>query len=159
MENYILGRDGTMHIAHHGRKGMKWYQHIFGALDPRAEYKVGRMKNDGTRTYGTKNIKNATDDELRQQINRKNLESEYLSKVNPRHEGVCRKILSKVGSKLIDKAAGEITDRATTFVKNAIDGTQGSVKRKVRREMMMEERKQQARREIEEERRLRLGGG
>lgn len=31
-------------LMHYGRKGMKWYQHIFGAIDPRAKYKAHKEK-------------------------------------------------------------------------------------------------------------------
>lgn len=141
MENYILGRDGTLHLAHHGRKGMKWYQHIFGDVDPRAEYKVGGTNIRGEKTYGTKNIHEATDKELRDQINRKNLENEYLNKVNPKHEGACQKMLSKVGNKLMEKAAEEVASRTMKYVSKKLDAySDGAPARREQREQRNRER-------------------
>ena len=55
------------YLAHYGRKGMKWYEHIFGRLQEHAKYNKSK-KNE---------YKRLSDDELRTRINRLKLEREY----------------------------------------------------------------------------------
>ena len=55
-ENIEKGREVLRHsellrsdeLCHYGRKGMKWYQHIFGDLDSRAKYFKGKIKEKFT---------------------------------------------------------------------------------------------------------------
>ena len=71
------------YFAHYGRKGMKWYQHIFGERQSHAKY--NKSKKD--------DYKNLSDEELRSRINRIRLEREYK---NLSSSGIGKKIALSV---------------------------------------------------------------
>lgn len=62
-------------LYHYGRKGMKWYQHIFGETQSHAQY---AKKNKG--------LGNLSDDELKSKRDRLRLENEYLEEKKKRAE-------------------------------------------------------------------------
>ena len=71
------------YFAHYGRKGMKWYQHIFGERQSHAKYNKSRKED----------YKELSDEELRSRINRLRLEREYK---NLSSSGVGKKIVLSV---------------------------------------------------------------
>lgn len=105
MGTVYVSRDDTRAIAHFGRRGMKWGQHIFGESDPRA-------------TYNRKTIKNASNEELREFISRKQLEKQYLEASGS--AGAIHKLLAKVENTLIEKAGQAIGGKIFEATSNAL---------------------------------------
>lgn len=71
------------YLAHYGRKGMKWYQHIFGERQSNAKYNKSNKED----------YKTLSDEELRSRINRIRLEREYKSLSS---NGIGKKIVISV---------------------------------------------------------------
>ena len=102
---YVAGSK-KVELAHYGREGMKWYQRIFGSVDPRAK-------------YNRENIANATDDELRAFINRKNLEKQYLD--NAATKGLVDRVVETVENKVVEKIGSELAGVINGKVMNVVD--------------------------------------
>ena len=71
------------YLAHYGRKGMKWYQHIFGRLQGHAKYAkekavAKRSEKVKKKDKTEKNYKKISDEELKRRISRLRNEKEYL---------------------------------------------------------------------------------
>lgn len=81
-------------LYHFGRKGMKWYQHIFGDEDSRAKYassyqQGSKISSDARSVVGSagrikniskqKDVSKMSDEELRSIINRMNMEQQYTN--------------------------------------------------------------------------------
>lgn len=124
-------------LEHSGRKGMKWYQHIFGEQDDRAAYnKKGNGESSSghegaSRAYNKHNISEASDTELRDFIQRKNLEKQYLGIVNPeKPKGMVSRIMTRAGDTLVqkigDKIGNAVFDAGAKFVTSALGGDNGS---------------------------------
>lgn len=81
-------------LIHYGRKGMKWYQHIFGEIDKRAAYASAKLKaaSDAANALKKANasvskdkelasnkaaLRRLSDAELQARINRLNMEKQY----------------------------------------------------------------------------------
>ncbi len=74
------------YLAHYGRKGMKWYEHIFGKLQEHAKYnkkksaqkKASKQIEKEEKKKKRASYKKLSDEELRRRIDRQKLEKEYL---------------------------------------------------------------------------------
>ncbi len=78
------------YLAHFGRKGMKWYQHIFGEFQSAAKYAKGKgnpaQKKAPAKTEKSvskpkekkQNHKKMSNEELQKRIDRMSLEKQYL---------------------------------------------------------------------------------
>ena len=106
-------------LEHSGRKGMKWYQHIFtkkdGSLNYLGKRKVKKMKDDYTRltgkqlrrnptkSKGTKPVNEMTDAQIRKRIERIRLENE-LNSLQPVKVSKGKAITQKLSRNLTDMA-------------------------------------------------------
>lgn len=110
-------------LMHYGRKGMKWYQHIFGDADSRAQYAsiykqganitssaksavgaAGRIKA----TSKQQDISKMSDDELRKLVNRMGMEQQYSNLSSSRiskGQSYVQDILSIAGSSMTATAS------------------------------------------------------
>ena len=72
------------YFAHYGRKGMKWYEHIFGRLQAHAKYAKEKrqskkeLRKNMEQKIKKSNYKKLSDEELKSRINRLRSEKEYL---------------------------------------------------------------------------------
>lgn len=96
------------YLSHHGRKGMKWYQHIFGEYQEQAKYagtktssKKSSPKTSEKQTKSSpkkekkQSHKKMSNEDLQKRIDRLKIEKEYLD--------LTRDTRTK-GKKLVDKA-------------------------------------------------------
>ena len=106
-------------LEHSGRKGMKWYQHIFtkkdGSLNYLGKRKAKKMKDDYTRltgkqlrrnptkSEGTKPVNEMTDAQIRKRIERIRLENE-LNSLQPAKVSKGKAITQKLSRNLTDMA-------------------------------------------------------
>ena len=106
-------------LEHSGRKGMKWYQHIFtkkdGSLNYLGKRKAKKMKDDYTRltgkqlrrnptkSKGTKPVKEMSDAQIRKRIERIRLENE-LNSLQPAKVSKGKAITQKLSRNLTDMA-------------------------------------------------------
>lgn len=106
-------------LEHSGRKGMKWYQHIFtkkdGSLNYLGKRKAKKMKDDYTRltgkqlrrnptkSKGTKPVNEMTDAQIRKRIERIRLENE-LNSLQPAKVSKGKAITQKLSRNLTDMA-------------------------------------------------------
>ena len=106
-------------LEHSGRKGMKWYQHIFtkkdGSLNYLGKRKAKKMKDDYTRltgkqlrrnptkSKGTKPVNEMTDAQIRKRIERIRLENE-LNSLQPAKVSKGKAIVQKLSRNLTDMA-------------------------------------------------------
>ena len=106
-------------LEHSGRKGMKWYQHIFtkkdGSLNYLGKRKAKKMKDDytkltgkqlrrnPTKNKGTKPVNEMTDAQIRKRIERIGLENE-LNSLQPAKVSKGKAIIQKLSKNLTDMA-------------------------------------------------------
>lgn len=106
-------------LEHSGRKGMKWYQHIFtkkdGSLNYLGKRKAKKMKDDYTRltgkqlrrnptkSKGSKPVNEMTDVQIRKRIERIRLENE-LNSLQPAKVSKGKAITQKLSRNLTDMA-------------------------------------------------------
>lgn len=106
-------------LEHSGRKGMKWYQHIFtkkdGSLNYLGKRKAKKMKDDYTRltgkqlrrnptkSKGSKPVNEMTDAQIRKRIERIRLENE-LNSLQPSKVSKGKAITQKLSRNLTDTA-------------------------------------------------------
>ena len=106
-------------LEHSGRKGMKWYQHIFtkkdGSLNYLGKRKAKKMKDDYTRltgkqlrrnptkSKGPKPVNEMTDAQIRKRIERIRLENE-LNSLQPAKVSKGKAIIQKLSRNLTDMA-------------------------------------------------------
>lgn len=106
-------------LEHSGRKGMKWYQHIFtkkdGSLNYLGKRKAKKMKDDytkltgkqlrrnPTKNKGTKPVNEMTDAQIRKRIERIRLENE-LNSLQPAKVSKGKAITQKLSRNLTDMA-------------------------------------------------------
>lgn len=102
-------------LMHYGRRGMKWYQHVYGEVQSQAKYaskggsskdsgpsKTGVIKRISSAVKGTKakeqnvrKLSDISDDELRKLISRAQLEKQYKD-LNPRKVSAGEQIVKRV---------------------------------------------------------------
>lgn len=118
-------------LYHHGIKGMRWgirrYQNKDGSLTPAGKRRVSQLDAEREALVGTKaktenkpkTFREMSTDELREQINRRRMEKEYLelnkqvSDLAPAEVSLGKKIFSHLTSKVIVPAA---TDAGKKFL-------------------------------------------
>ena len=128
-------------LEHSGRKGMKWYQHIFtkkdGSLNYLGKRKAKKMKDDYTRltgkqlrrnptkSKGPKPVNEMTDAQIRKRIERIRLENE-LDSLQPAKVSKGKAITRKLSRNLTDMAS----ERGTRILGDYVEK---NVRRKVGR--------------------------
>lgn len=118
-------------LYHHGIKGMRWgirrYQNKDGSLTPAGKRRVSQLDAEREALVGTKaktenkpkTFREMSTDELREQINRRRMEKEYLelnkqvSDLAPAEVSLGKRIFSHLASKVIVPAA---TDAGKKFL-------------------------------------------
>lgn len=79
------GGKNLENFEHSGRKGMKWYRHIFGKFQSLAKYAKGssvslnKTDQSSSETKEETDPKKMTDEQLRTKINRLRLENDYIT--------------------------------------------------------------------------------
>ena len=126
------------YLEHHGIKGMRWgirrYQNKDGSLTPAGRRRLSQLDAEREALVGTKSeskpktFREMSTDELRDQINRRRMEKEYLelnkqvSDLVPEEVSTGKKIVSHLSSKVIVPA---ITDAGKKFLTDFLN-KQGS---------------------------------
>lgn len=90
-------------LVHHGIKGQKWgvrrFQNKDGTLTPagrkRQKQDEGPIHEDYSKSHNTKSVKSMSDKELRDRINRLNMERQY-AQLTASEKSMGRKIVSEV---------------------------------------------------------------
>ena len=90
-------------LQHHGIKGQKWgvrrFQNKDGTLTPagrkRQKQDDGPIHEDYSKSHNTKSVKSMSDKELRDRINRLNMERQY-AQLTATEKSMGRKIVSEV---------------------------------------------------------------
>ena len=90
-------------LQHHGIKGQKWgirrFQNKDGSLTPagrkRQKQDNGPIHEDYSKSHDTKSVKSMSDKELRDRINRLNMERQY-AQLTATEKSIGRKIVSEV---------------------------------------------------------------
>lgn len=120
-EYYLsLDPDGDV-LLHHGVKGMKWGQHIFGKVTTSVKNKwreekaakegrkIARKEASNRRRYALKyEVKSMSDDELQKKIDRLNLEKRYLDVRS--QVMTATKPQQTFGEKIMEKAKDGLTN-------------------------------------------------
>lgn len=126
------------YLEHHGIKGMRWgirrYQNKDGSLTPAGRRRLSQLDAEREALAGTKSenkpktFREMSTDELRDQINRRRMEKEYLelnkqvSDLAPAEVSTGQKIVSHLSAKVIVPA---ITDAGKKFLTDFLN-KQGS---------------------------------
>ena len=105
------------YLAHYGRKGMKWYEHIFGRYQSNSKYakKGGSVKNTISNISNKRqkqNVKKLSSEEIKNRIDRMRLEKEYLD--------LSKDTRSK-GKKAVDKILESVGDASLNIVKRSVE--------------------------------------
>ena len=90
-------------LQHHGIKGQKWgirrFQNKDGSLTPagrkRQKQNDGPIHEDYSKSHDSKSVKSMSDKELRDRINRLNMERQY-AQLTATEKSIGRKIVSEV---------------------------------------------------------------
>lgn len=113
-------------LYHSGRKGQKWgqrlYQYKDGSLTPLGKLRYGKKgskgksasKDDKT-SSNKKKIEDMSDEELRERINRLNLEQDYRKKmkeINPKTTSKGKEIVKDI----LEKSAKNVGTQLATYV-------------------------------------------
>ena len=112
------------YLAHYGRKGMKWYEHIFGKLQSHAKYNKGGKKTETTKTIKeprkSNKYKKLSTEELKKRIERLEVEKRYVD-LNRETRTTGKKIVDSVlGS--IGKAGLQVLQDQTKNLGNQVVG-------------------------------------
>ena len=127
MINILIYEKGGKHmeqeyIVHSGTKGMHWGTRLFqykdGSLTPlgKIRYRKKRQEkldNEQSNEPAKKSVKDMSDSELKEALNRQRMEREYLdlnrqiSELNPKKVSAGKRFISYVGNNVIKPAATE----------------------------------------------------
>ena len=122
-------------LQHHGIKGQKWgirrFQNKDGSLTPagrkRQKQDNGPIHEDYSKSHDSKSVKSMSDKELRDRINRLNMERQY-AQLTATEKSIGRKIVSEVLLNVGKELAKE-------YLKNyAKKGIEEALKRRVKGE-------------------------
>ena len=118
------------YFAHYGRKGMKWYQHIFGEVQSHAKYaKKGNSTKSKSKNKDQKKVKvkiskksykQLSDEDLQRRINRLRNEKEYLELTRVTRRAGKRAVVSVLGA--VGKGTLRVIEDQTKNVGNRIVG-------------------------------------
>ena len=130
-------------LLHYGRKGMRWYQHIFGRKSS-----VDSERTEMNAVKKKRSIKDVSDEELRRATVRNNLESDYIQSLNRRKslnpkkgENIVKKFFNeeikgymmdqgkKALSKFIDKKIEDMVDPEGAAAKREIENLKKQAER------------------------------
>ena len=120
-------------LQHHGIKGQKWgirrFQNKDGSLTPagrkRQKQNDGPIHEDYSKSHDSKSVKSMSDKELRDRINRLNMERQY-AQLTATEKSIGRKIVSEVLLNVGKELAKE-------YLKNyAKKGIEEALKRRVK---------------------------
>ena len=103
------------YLAHYGRKGMKWYEHIFGKLQSHAKYnKDGKTETSKSnkKEKKSKSYKKLSDEDLKKRIERAKLEKEYLDLTKDTRSN---------GKRLVKRALDLLEDSGFNIVKGSVE--------------------------------------
>lgn len=104
-------------LYHAGIKGMKWgrrrYQNPDGTLTPEGKK---RYSDDYAKAHDKKDVKNMSDKELRERLNRLQMEQQY-SKMTEKKKGAISKGGAIVATALATAATALVTAYATKYAK------------------------------------------
>lgn len=115
------------YIVHSGTKGMHWGTRLFqykdGSLTPlgKIRYRKKRQEkldNEQSNEPAKKSVKDMSDSELKEALNRQRMEREYLdlnrqiSELNPKKVSAGKRFISYVGNNVIKPAATEASKNA-----------------------------------------------
>lgn len=158
-------------LMHYGRKGMKWYQHIFGEIDKRAAYASAKLKaasekakanreaerlveRDKKTVSSAKALRSLSTDELKARIDRLNLEKQYKDLVL----GPNQQQKNSVGKKLLVEALSAFGKTAASSFGKAFGEEKGESykrsekeKREETKKMEVERAERKAKRDSEKE--------
>lgn len=145
-----MEKNNSTQLKHHGILGMKWgvrrYQNKDGSLTAAGRRRAAKLERAEAEKEKRKTVKDMTDDELRQKIDRLSLEKRYVelnSAMNPPKnkrgkefalrvleksgENLCTQVVNHLGAKALNKVLGErseVTDKetgeVTTIIKDVI---------------------------------------
>lgn len=115
--------DSPAELLHYGRKGMKWYQHIFGDKGSTSGNKGKSGKTDdeeksgsskSSSSSGKRPMHNMSNEELQNAIDRLNLEKRYkelMQSVNPPPSRRGKKFVTDV----LEKSGKNIGEQLVTY--------------------------------------------
>lgn len=105
------------YLVHHGILGMKWgirrFQNKDGSLTAAGKKRQEELDNEQSNKPAKKSIKDMSDSELKEALNRQRMEREYLdlnrqiSELNPKKVSAGKRFISYVGNNVIKPAATE----------------------------------------------------
>ena len=105
------------YLVHHGILGMKWgirrFQNKDGSLTAAGKKRQEELDNEQSNKPVKKSVKDMSDSELKEALNRQRMEREYLdlnrqiSELNPKKVSAGKRFISYVGNNVIKPAATE----------------------------------------------------
>lgn len=158
-------------LMHYGRKGMKWYQHIFGEIDARGKYAAAKVKQaskdaldkmrereaaakvrkqDQANVSSKRKLSEVPDEELRKRVERLRLEQEYRRLVTDKKKEMSKgqkavfDILTEAGKR---GAAAFASVAGTNLAKVMQENQNASKKRKEDKEKAEAEKRAQREKE------------
>ena len=115
-------------LEHYGRKGMKWYQNIFTSEKtsggPISTKTIIRAPGDNR-----SDPKKISDQELRQMVDRLNMEKRYrdlVKELNPERKSVAMGLLKQAGGKLKDKIVEKSMEKLAQVIVDKVTKKKGS---------------------------------
>lgn len=121
MSNYE-NLDYLYYLAHSGRKGMKWYQHVFAKIFKRHGDVVSDHSNDSIKYVKKRSVSDMSDEDLQRSIRRLQMERQWQS-MQPVSKGraisdACKSIAVNAIKNSAQNAANKIVQN---YADNALD--------------------------------------